>query len=50
MILIENLQKDIILHLCTINENHMMYGSWNIEHDKQAQKIYIHHAKIMNNK
>ena len=23
----------IILHTCTINENHMMYGSWDIECD-----------------
>ena len=25
----------IILHLCTTNENHMMYGSWDKEHDRQ---------------
>ena len=25
----------IILHLCTTNENHMMYGSWNLECDRQ---------------
>ena len=24
-----------ILHLCTINDNHMMYGSWDIERDGQ---------------
>ena len=23
----------IILHMCTINANHMMYGSWDIERD-----------------
>ena len=23
----------IILHMCTINDNHMMYGSWHIKHD-----------------
>ena len=23
---------DIILHMCPINDNHMMYGSWNMEH------------------
>ena len=23
----------IILHMCTINDNHMMYGSWDLEHD-----------------
>ena len=27
--------EDIILHICTINDNHMMYGSWDIEHDRQ---------------
>ena len=25
----------IILHMCPINDNHTMYGSWNIEHDQQ---------------
>ena len=25
----------IILHICIINGNHMMYGSWNMEHDRQ---------------
>ena len=25
----------IILHLCTINDNHIMYGSWDMEHDGQ---------------
>ena len=25
----------IILHMCTINDNHMMYGWWDIEHDEQ---------------
>ena len=24
----------IILHMCTINDNHMMYGSWDMEHDR----------------
>ena len=24
--------RDIILHMCPINDNHMMYGSWNMEH------------------
>ena len=28
-------QKDIIiLHMFTINDKHMMYGSWDIEHDR----------------
>ena len=26
----------IILHMCTINENHMMYGSWDMECDRQS--------------
>ena len=25
----------IILHMCTINDNHMMYGSWDMEHNRQ---------------
>ena len=25
----------IILQMCTINDNHMMYGSWDMEHDGQ---------------
>ena len=25
----------IILHLCTTNNIHMMYGSWDMEHDRQ---------------
>ena len=25
----------ITLHMCTINDNHMMYGSWNMERDRQ---------------
>ena len=24
-----------ILHMCTIYDNHIMYGSWNIEHDRE---------------
>ena len=24
----------IILHICTINDNHMMYGSWDKEHNR----------------
>ena len=27
--------RDIILHMCTINDNHMIYGSSDIEHDRQ---------------
>ena len=28
--------EDIItLHLCTTNDDHMMYGSWDIERDRQ---------------
>ena len=30
----KNIPRDIIiLHICTINGNHMMYGSWDIKHD-----------------
>ena len=24
-----------ILHMCTINDNHMMYGSWDMEYNRQ---------------
>ena len=26
---------DVILHLCTTSDNHMMYGSWNIKHSRK---------------
>ena len=44
---ISTLQKknpgDIItLHICTINENHMMYGSWDIESNRQYFVILDH--------
>ena len=26
---------DILLHMCTINEDYIMYGSWDIRHKKQ---------------
>ena len=26
----------ILLHMCTINEDHMMYSSWDIRHDGQS--------------
>ena len=32
----------IILHICTINDNHMMYGSWNMECDRQFFVILDH--------
>ena len=28
-------EDTIILHMCTINVNHMMYGSWEMEHDTE---------------
>ena len=32
----KKLPGDIItLHMCTINNNHMMYGSWDMEHGRQ---------------
>ena len=33
---IKNIPGDIvILHMCTVNENHMIYGSWDIKHDTE---------------
>ena len=31
----KKMHGDIILHMCTINKNQMIYGSWDIEHDRQ---------------
>ena len=32
----KNIPGDIIiLHMCPINDHHMIYGSWDMEHDKQ---------------
>ena len=28
-------QDIIILHICTVNDNHMIYGSWDMEHNRQ---------------
>ena len=30
----KNSAGDIILHICTINDDHMIYGSQDMEHDK----------------
>ena len=30
----------IILHRYTINDNHMMYGSWNMGHDRQIFLLF----------
>ena len=32
----------MILHKCTINENNMMYGSWDMKRDKQCFVILGH--------
>ena len=36
----------IILQWCTINDNHMMYGSWDMEHDGQDFLSFWIHFKI----
>ena len=33
---------DIISHICTIKDNHMMHGSWDMEHDRQFFVILDH--------
>ena len=33
----------IILHMCTINNNHMMYGSRDMEHDGQFFFAILYH-------
>ena len=32
----------IILHMCTKNHNHMMYGSWDTEWDSEIDIIFCH--------
>ena len=32
----KNIEDIINLHMCTINDNHMMYGSWEMECDRQT--------------
>ena len=31
---------DIILHNCTINDNHMMYGSWDMEQGRHNSLLF----------
>ena len=33
----------ILLHMCTINEDHMMSGFWNIRHDRQSFYVILSH-------
>ena len=37
---------DIILYMCTINENHMMYVSWDMKHDRQTIKLKFRKNEI----
>ena len=34
----------ITLHMCTINENHMIYGSWDMEH--VTDRIFCHFGPL----
>ena len=35
-------QDIIILHICTTNDNHMMYGSWDMEHNRtNPARVYF---------
>ena len=36
----------ILVHMCTINEDHMIYGSWDITHDWQME-IPVSHEDII---
>ena len=38
----KKMSGDIILHMCTINENHVMYGSWDMEHNRHFFLILDH--------
>ena len=39
----EKLPGDIILNKCTINDNHMMYGSSDMKHDRQNFFVILDH-------
>ena len=44
----KKLPRDIIiLQMCTINDNHMMYCSWDMERDQH--NFFIHHNPSPNN-
>ena len=32
---------DILLHMCTIDEDHMMHGSWDIRHNRQNILFWV---------
>ena len=34
---------DLILHTCTINDNQMMYCSWDIKHDRENFSVILSH-------
>ena len=37
----------IILHMCTRNGNHMIYGSWDMEHNRKSYILrWVSHLKI----
>ena len=36
----KKMPRDIILHMCTINGNHKIYGSWDMEQDRQFFLIF----------
>ena len=44
----------IILHMCTINDNHMMYGSWDMKRDRQNflsfWTVFCHFAPLATRK
>ena len=48
----KNKPRDIIiLHKCTINDNHMMYGSWDMKRDrekfwKNEKNVWRYHTKV----
>ena len=35
----------ILLHMCTINEDHMMYGCWDVRHDGQSFLSFLSQEK-----
>ena len=39
-------ERHIILHMCTINENHMMYGSWDMKYNRHNYLPFLFFALL----
>ena len=46
----KTMPRDIILHMCTINGNHKIYGSWDMEQDRQFFLIFFFFSHLTTQK